>query len=344
MTRVRDRQAPLVFIHGIKGAMLSDSRRKTMWLTGPQVLGLSTPTLALSTAWKNGMQPQDCIFSTKVLDTVTVIPFLIKRAIYGPWLKALETFDRPTYTFHYDWRRENLETLNKFETFMGQLAEQSGRVCVVAHSMGGLIAMAMLNRNPDIFHRVVFVGVPFGGGIGFLPDLHEGTDTGFNREILSWKVLSTFPSVYTLFAGRSDALIDEDGMPLPIDFFDADDWERLKLRFFAEGRTSPADWKNFLRTALDKAREFRAMLKPRPVKYPPVHVVLSNNHPSLASAQRKGASWDFESHGKKPGDGRVQEVNALPPSEIVFTRHLSENEHSELLNDPKIIELIRSLP
>ena len=343
-------RSPLIFIHGIKGAKLSDANGSTLWLNGVQALGLHTPDLTLPAQWKDGVQPTDGVTSTGVLEFVTVIPLLFERSIYGPWLRSLETFDRPVDVFHYDWRRDNHESLAKFESFIESVKKKNGasQVQVVAHSMGGLIALAALNRGPENFRGVVFVGVPFAGGIGFLPDLHLGSDNGLNSRILSWEVLGTFPSTYTLFPGMSSALTDESGIVLPMDFFRADDWEKMKFGFFAEGRTAPPGWKIFLQGALDKAKAFREFLKPQSLAYPPIRVVIGKHLPTLALAKRGGpkakVGWDFESLEKAPGDGRVRETSALPPDGIPYELQISEMEHADLLNDPKVVEKIRALP
>ena len=39
---------------------------------------------------------------------------------------------------------------------------------VVAHSMGGLVALHVLQRRPDLFHSVAFVGCPFEGGVAYI--------------------------------------------------------------------------------------------------------------------------------------------------------------------------------
>lgn len=41
--------------------------------------------------------------------------------------------------------------------------------------MGGLITMVALNKRPELFQSVLFAGVPFMPGVGFLEDLHAGT-------------------------------------------------------------------------------------------------------------------------------------------------------------------------
>jgi pimeloyl-ACP methyl ester carboxylesterase len=39
---------------------------------------------------------------------------------------------------------------------------QNQPITVIAHSMGGLITLSVLNRRPEMFKGVVFCGTPFG--------------------------------------------------------------------------------------------------------------------------------------------------------------------------------------
>ena len=70
---------------------------------------------------------------------------------------------------------------------------------VLAHSMGGVLVMAVVNRNPELFHSIVFVGVPFGSGIGYLRDLHLGQGLGLNSKAFNKDVLFSFPSSFWTF-------------------------------------------------------------------------------------------------------------------------------------------------
>ncbi len=335
---------PLVFIHGIKGGKLIDKSGSVVWISAWQALGLSTPNLALPLSFEQGGQVRDGQSAGEVLDWVTVVPLLYRSAVYGPWLEAAAKLGS-FHPFAYDWRRDNRETVEAFTEFLRKLPEPAR---VVAHSMGGLITLAVLNRNPELFHSVVFAGVPFAGGIGFLLDLHAGTSVGLNGKILSPLVLASFPSVYTLFPEKSEALVEAGGKVLTMDFYDAGQWRDKKLGQFAEGRATPDTFAAFLAEALARGKEFRSWLTPRAGKYPPVLVVNGKSFPTLAKAVAGGskavAGWDFESAPKEPGDGRVLEAHSLPPAGIPFEVFSSSMEHSDLLNDPAVVERIRALP
>lgn len=70
--------------------------------------------------------------------------------------------------------------------------------------MGGVITMATINKNPNLFHSVLFVGVPFGTGIGYLNDLHVGVSLGKNEKAFTPDVLSSFGSSFWTFPSSDE--------------------------------------------------------------------------------------------------------------------------------------------
>lgn len=336
---------PLVFIHGIKGSELRDTDGSLVWLGARHVIGSRASGIALPTEWKGEEQKRDGIHAAGVLSSVYVVPWIVGEEVYGPFLKAASKMDRPFYPFSYDWRRDNLENLELFSKFLKEVsARHKAPVQVVAHSMGGLITRALLAENPELFHSVVFVGTPFGGGLGFFPDLHKGVPVGMNPKILSPEVYFTLPAAYTLFQ-EGPSRVFEDGKELPIDFYNADDWVKYRMGLFSLELVGPAQTAH-LRMALKRGKEFRARVK-RPVSSQvPVFVVLGKSTPTLAAVDRNGPKsvrgFDFDTRNKEPGDGRVLERDALPPG----LRHqvfYSEAEHSQQLNDEKVIAFIRGI-
>lgn len=355
--------APIVFIHGIKGATLKAGSGALVWLTALQALGLSSPSLSLPLHWQGTAQSRDGIKAVEPLTGVTIIPGLLGEDVYGPWLKAARAMGRPFYPFAYDWRRDNLETTALFEDFLAEVSAKHGgaRPAVVAHSMGGLITLAVARRGIRAVGPVVYAGVPFTGGVGFLPDLHAGTSTGLNGRILKPSVLFTFPSVYTLFPLKGQGLhgsglAEADGAPIAMDFFSAADWKEKKLGAFAPGAAesgfpaSASERTAFLTAALERGRRFRELIAPASdydaKHHPPALVISARNRSALVKALKSGPrserGWDFQSAPQAPGDGRVSENDATPPRGIAFSRFTSEYEHSALLNDPAVIKAIQA--
>ncbi|MCE9499110.1 MAG: alpha/beta fold hydrolase [Leptospira sp.] len=342
---------PLVFIHGIKGSVLVNETRDILWINAWQALGFNSNSIALPASWSGSTQKTDQIYAKGILSEVTIIPKVLEDKVYGPWLKAASGFkNRPFFPFAYDWRRDNSETAKKFEEFLDSIKKSypASKIQVVGHSMGGLITLSVLNKRPQLFHSVVFVGVPFAGGIGFLPDMHDGVPTGLNKKILSPEVLFTFPSTYSLYPISSNSTaLDSSLKTIQMDYYSPVDWEKNSLGIFSKQMTVEEKTKafNFLDIALRNAKNFRMSLAPRKQEYPPVLVINARNYPTLAKIVKgqtaNSIKWDFDSYPKEPGDKRVLEKDSFPPKGIHFETFSSLFEHSEILNDPKVIEKIR---
>jgi pimeloyl-ACP methyl ester carboxylesterase len=348
--RTNDKKSIMIFIHGIKGSLLADEKENIVWLNGSQGLGISAPKLSLPMNWNGDIQEKDSIRSVGILSDVKVIPFLLEEKIYSPWLQSgKDLYSDQFYSFHYDWRRDNLESVSSFESFVDKIRKENtdANITVVAHSMGGLITLVLFNKRPELFQKIVFVGVPFYGGIGFLEDLHVGIPTGLNSKILTQEILFTMPSVYTLFPIETkDHIIAEDlsGTPIEIDFYSADAWKKNKFSVFANDTDSEKKF-SFLEKALKKAKQFKEQIKFAKIKYPPILVVTGKSNPTLSKIQKNGKhsfkGWDFKSLAFEPGDGRVLEKNSFPPKGILYETFYSEATHSALLNDPKVVDRIR---
>lgn len=341
---------PIVFIHGFKGGQLLDENNHVRWVTPFQSLGLGENAIQLPEEWENdGRQKKDSLKPGEVLQNLFLIPIIAGDKVYGPWIDWLKSFGkenhRPVYFFTYDWRRDNQETSKLFEKFLDSVSHgRKNKIDVIAHSMGGLLTLSVLNRRSDIFGKLIFAGVPFEGRIGFLEDMHKGSSTGINSKIASPEVMFTFPSVYTLFSESGKGVIDKSGKEIIVDFYSPKTWYSNRLGVFSlPGRDLEKD-KKFLEKALYQAKEFRKALHVPSNKYPPLQIILGHNTPTLCCAMRDGPKavrgWDFASDPKISGDGRVASTN-LPPKGVKYDLFYSEYEHSHLLNDPKVIEVIQ---
>lgn len=340
----------MVFIHGIKGAELTDPDGNLAWLTASQALGMSSADIALPVSFEGGAQPRGNLKARGVLSEIPLFPGIYAVDVYGPFLEAAAKSGRPFFPFAYDWRRDNNETLAAFEAFVdGIAAKNGGKVTVVSHSMGGLLTLALLNKRPELFAGVVFAGVPFKGGIGFLSDLHIGAATGLNNVICGPAVLATFPSVFSLFPLQHESVLSVNRSPTPMDFFAAADWKRLKLGPFAEGRVMPPGYEAFLAEALKRSRSFREQLVALPaVAYPPLLVVTSKAHKTLVKvilgSRQADNGVDFTSAPMADGDGRVAYLTSLPPDGLKYESMETDEDHAALLNDSKVAARALSFP
>lgn len=356
---------PVIFVPGIKGSRLVDSEGEIQWLTGSQALGFSNSDLRLkrqenpeSQASVNDESPDE-LMPYGPVDRVTAIPYLLDVAVYDGWLRTMsENPEVDFYVFSYDWRIDNTLTRSKLLKYIQKIASQyKQKPVLIGHSMGGMLSFSVVNYNPNLVSGAVYVGTPFRGGIGYMRDLYEGTSTGLNSEIQSPCTIARYGSVYGFFPrldtwDTKNVVLDKEGKSIPIDFFQAQQWEEYNLGFHAhyckpEEIPNPVEFNRMLKLAL----YFRKSLDPTAslVKNPPPSlVVTAKNRKTTEKMQisqpKTGAGskiiWDLDRAPKAPGDGRVTEGNSLPPKGFPYKKIYTEYEHSVMLNDTGVQEAI----
>jgi hypothetical protein len=343
---------PLIFVPGIKGSVLVNPQNKIQWVTFWQALNLSggLSTLGLPIQWNGDSQEKDSLHPEGILSEVG-FSFLGGEKVYAPFLKNMHPFGARFFPFAYDWRRDNNESAELLELFIKKILIQthSKKVQAVAHSMGGLLLYSVMLKHPEWFQNVTFAGVPFSGGIGFLPDLHQGLATGLNSEILSPEVLETFPSVFTLFqSAKYFDIVDENGKGIDINFYKPEDWRNHHLGPFAGSRNPGEKFFAFFKTTLKRALVFRKSLEVSEIQALEMNkiditVVLSEKFPTLLNVIKNGPEnslgYDFKTAEKVPGDGRVPASRAKLPSTIKYQVYQSNFSHAHLLDDNNLLEV-----
>lgn len=347
---IGDAPFTIVLVHGLKGAFLQDpSEDRPCWLSVSVALGFGNCNLALPTHWRANQQHRDDNRSTGLFDKLVIIPKLVEIDFYGDFIQAMEKQGAKVQPFYYDWRRDNLESRAELENFLVTLIQTSGmKPVVVAHSMGGMIALSLYNRAPDLFEAVVLVGATLGGNVGFLEDVHIGVKVGLNSQVLSPKVYSTFPSQFSFFPLDGSGLVNRNGQPLAMDFYATEDWQRQKLGRFSYPEMPDKYYGIFLKKTLKRAKEFRQSLKvPSHQQRAKFLVVIGRGRKTIATVMKEGPSsirgWDIETPKKADGDGRVKAVNAKPEGALQYEIYDSTFDHTELLQDPRLQKRILRL-
>jgi len=334
-----NKKVSVIFIPGYKGSLLKNndsSINKIVWLSASHALGLSSPDLKL--------KANDQITEAGILESVS-IPLLFRKDIYIPWIDTLNDekyFD--SHFFSYDWRKDNSESSLKLSNFIKEIKSKNNLpIVLVGHSNGGLLAMSALNKNPELVSKVVFVGTPFSGGVGFLEDLMIGVNTGINSKIVSPCIVQSFESIYSFFPRENtfdtkELLFDENKNVIQNRFYDANFWKTYNLGTYSVGSPCANEPASALQQRLNKALKFKESLDTKKeIKYPPVLVVRAENRGTIRRVfgrkMNEGWRWKILEGERVLGDGRVTNENALPPPGIPFSLYVSTAEHSELLND-----------
>jgi hypothetical protein len=220
--------------------------------------------------------------------------------------------------FHdYDWRRP-VQQLGA--ELAARLRAARGRVALVAHSMGGLVARMALGQ-PGTAHveRVVLLGTPNLGSFAAVQAL-RGTYAVVRKvarlvargspEELTREVFSSFPSLYDLLPAGAHP-----------DLFDPAHWPRTGLRPRAP--------------LLAAARAARHHYVPADERFV---VIAGTGQETVTAVTRSGEQFIYTI--TRHGDGTVPTRSAmLPGARCVYTRVA----HSELTRDPVVAAAVVDL-
>lgn len=190
--------APVYLLPGIMGTQLGLARAAPevadlLWIDPQDIIGGRLEQLRLHTAATPG--------DAAALVTLGAIPYT-----YLALQLRLQAAGYRVLVHPYDWRQSLTVLAREFAARVR--AEAAGRVTIVAHSMGGLVARAALALpGMEKVQRMISLGVPQRGSYGALQAL-RGTypvvrrlaalDRQHDAETLASAVFGSFPSLYEL--------------------------------------------------------------------------------------------------------------------------------------------------
>ncbi|KAI8053881.1 Alpha/Beta hydrolase protein [Syncephalis plumigaleata] len=249
--------------------------------------------------------------------------------------------------FDYDFRRNILACTTRFIDYLDEIYQRNGRqsITVIAHSMGGLIVLAALHKQPQLFRGVIFAGTPFNGSITAIPHKLIGSPVGENRQVFSAETHFQLQSTFTFYPFDSRGLVHaDDGTDWPLDFHDIDVWLKYKLSVVLNTKETLSigtyeERVDYLAYVLARARELKALLAYRSdITYPRL-VVLAADH--LPSPHRYPASLntdgtlhvDIDRVINAPGDGLITLSSTTPPQGIPHSVVIANGTHMGLLDD-----------
>jgi pimeloyl-ACP methyl ester carboxylesterase len=309
-----DAERITVLIPGYRGSFLYEGDT-IRYLTIPDALSKGKFALGSCHEGPTPLEPGGPLTAYDVLG-------IYKVNVYG----GLMSWGRdalPGFTaFGYDWREDLFVTAQKLCAFIGDR-----RANLIAHSMGGLVALVAQQQCGDKFDKVVFAATPFGGAPGLFYDLFTGNHVRANTALMRADALWTFPSVWQM-------------LPRTDDFFLGPDGRKVTLELDA-----PATWRPFpvpcgqrlLARLADRARMPERFEAPRF----PTLTVIGRGKPTCSAVRLTGNSIDLRPPApESDGDGAVPLERGKPPfvSQLVYT----QLGHPQVLDDPQVREAIRA--
>jgi pimeloyl-ACP methyl ester carboxylesterase len=306
------------------------------------------------------------------------IAFTLSSALqdYG---RYLDGGDRPeaiaaVHTFAYDWRLSATTNARRLDELIDSIRAahlpQAPRVDLVAHSAGGLVALAYLklgvmepDASPDQIDlasrlaaskvaSVTLLGVPQLGTNEAVRALARGDRLLFRE--LSPAMMASFPSIPEMLPADGKIFIDEDGRPVDLDVWDVSTWEKLGFAIWSED-PSPAARAAFARS-LERARRLQKLLVERPIPEGVRQIAIASDCVPTATrvllrADRSLAFYPSELRAGEqglglrmfaPGDGSIEARSALGHSES--TTHVFCAGHHAIVGDPSALRtMLRGL-
>ncbi len=310
---------PIIFLPGIKGSLLRSNERQE-WLTRSQILLDSEPLL-----YK--LEDPD-LEPIGILTRISLLPGLLE---YSPYqhISATLACNPNAYFLSYDWRRNPIENAARLGELVDRVQQETGqKPSIIAHSMGGLVTHTYLKTNSEKIDRVVYVGVPFQPGVGFLPDIDQGSAIGLNKTILSKEAIFSHPSSFTLLPHAGQRLYKNQ------DLMNIETWKEHRLSIFRDGSVDEIAFKRILADATAFHREID-----RPVTFSNHFLFVVGNCQQTHHSIETDGSFTYVS-----GDGRVPESSAYPVEKEQLNKEIfiSCATHDQQLNDRNVLERIEA--
>ena len=257
-------QPPVIFIHGVLGSRLKDSKTKediwpgtlsrlfnhdysdAAYEINPDTLE-PKPSNSVPYDIFDGAAGKD--FYGKIVHTLSEIGGY-KLSKIG---QKVNPKHKNYYVFLYDWRQDNVKSASELADYIEQVRRDYNdpklKVDIVAHSMGGLITryyirygkQDVINDNnfphkvtmygAERVRRVILLGTPNLGSVRTLNLFINGLDIGVSQ--IGTETLASMPSLYQLFPhSLVDWIVTSKGTPLDRDLFDVEIWRRFEWSIF----------------------------------------------------------------------------------------------------------------
>lgn len=216
----------IVILGGYRGSTLRDVKtNKRVWIPFKAGLKLRTVNLLLGPTLEDELDAPKRIYSDGILKNVGPVDIckkLLKKLLANPKTNVKD--------FGYDWRLSGEVVSRQFEEFLLEIFNLTGKpIIVLAHSMGGMIAHLVMQRNPGIFRGLVYIGCP-SECLNILGPIRFGDSVFFSDKILTFETNFMMRSSFNFLPLSGRVFMDKNTHEYyDLDFFDPHTWVEYNL-------------------------------------------------------------------------------------------------------------------
>jgi pimeloyl-ACP methyl ester carboxylesterase len=333
-------ERPLILVPGLLGSRLCRPDRnnpgKTQVVWGTVAALKQFPTIRLSHEAGASDPIKPCGLVREI-----VFLGLYRQDVYAPIIRHLEKTgyreDRNLFVFAYDWRRSVFDNAKALEAFVRDKVPD-GKVDILAHSMGALVARAYVVEGDggERVARLFSAGAPFQGSVKVFQTVEKGWGPlntamggldGFRRTMLS------FPSIFELMPRYKQCCAN--GPDAAFDAAMAETWKNLHWDG-VDTATMPDLQKTFVR--IRKLEALVATAMPKGVE-DVLLVGVDQRTPEQATFKMIDGVSVLQVRNTWAGDGSVIRSSAV--IDRVPLHPTSFADHQRILNDPQIQEFLK---
>ncbi|MFO1159329.1 MAG: hypothetical protein U1E60_10865 [Reyranellaceae bacterium] len=330
----------VIVVPGVMGSKLCDQPERVIWGDRSSYVAGRVNALRLP---PDVEQRNKAIENCGLIESINLIPLLWESNVYNSllsFLKDLGYKPENITIFDYDWRLSNFKNADRLKSTIDRVAP-NGKVDIVAHSMGGIIARIYyqsLGGNAKV-QNLIMLGTPHLGSAKIFERLKDGFEhwpnslSGGISEIQ--KTILSFPSTYQLLPTYAECCAFSTGGDESTaeykDVLDIETWTRFSW-LPVDFKTGP--YAKALSAHLEEARKLRELFL-HPIstnldEWTRIFYIANGFVDTWSRVFFDSATGNVVGKTLKPGDGTVLLFSAtggvpdrmkvaLRPHETIFT-------------------------
>lgn len=216
---------PILVMGGYRGSVLRETATgRRAWAPIKAGLNLRSVNLFIGPKREDELNVTDLIYPDGVLKNIGPVDLCKK------FMKKLDNGKTTVKDFGYDWRVSlDISGDHLIEALEKLYIDTGRKTIVIAHSMGGLVAHGAMQRRPDLFRGLIYVGTP-SECFNILGPLRYGDSVMFSDRILTFETNFMMRSSFSFLPLSGRVFCNkETGENYDLDFFNPDTWVEYNL-------------------------------------------------------------------------------------------------------------------